>query len=88
MSKNEIVLEVPEEVHDLFIECYGAMACRDRAIESIFGSRKAIKFAKKAESAKVKAWRIVKELYPKEYEEKDIKYNGLSRKLYYYEEYQ
>ena len=73
-------LPVPEEVHDLFLEHKVSIACRDRAIESLWKAKRAIMYGKQAELSLRKAWLMVRELYPKEYED-GLQYSYDERKL-------
>ena len=80
-SKKLLELPLPEEVHDLFLEGYAARECRDKAIKSVWTARRAVGYAKQSLSAFDKAWRLVVELYPQEYESCKLEYKHARRVL-------
>lgn len=56
--------DVPQEVKDLFEASDVAEACRDKAIASVWGVKRAIKFGRMAEKYRREAWDKVWALYP------------------------
>ena len=56
--------EVTDEIKDLFLEADAARLCRDEAIKSIWGTKRAIRFAKINASRLSEAWALVYALYP------------------------
>jgi hypothetical protein len=62
MKKKEYF--VTEEICDLFLESRSAMLCRDKAINSIWGTKRAIQYGKIYIQKEQQAWNLVYELYP------------------------
>lgn len=55
--------EVTEEIVDLFRTAGACRACRDAAIRSLWGTKRAIRFERCALEARENAWRLVHELH-------------------------
>ena len=60
----EEILKPTQELIDIFDEYQACKSCRDSCINLIFGSRKAIKYAKKAEKTHRKFWLLSEKLHP------------------------
>ena len=59
-----MILNIPEELHELMLDHITAIKCRDQAIKSLFKAKRAIYYGKEAEKAKREFWNKVYELYP------------------------
>ena len=57
-------LKVPEEMQDLMLDYRVGIACRDTCVNSLFRTKRAIKYGKDAEKARLKFWKMLGELYP------------------------
>ena len=60
----EIELKATQELIDLNVEYIAMLGCRDKCIRLVFRTKSAIKYAKLAEKARSKFWRLSVELYP------------------------
>jgi hypothetical protein len=49
------------DINDEYLSCIG---CRDKCIMLVFGTKRAIKYGKRAEKIRRKFWKLSKELYP------------------------
>ena len=56
--------KVTEEIRDLWNEYIACIGCRDKCIDSIFKSKRAISYGKSAEKAKLKFWVMLRDLHP------------------------
>lgn len=61
MKKN---YPVPDDVAVLFEKARAARVCRDNAINSRFGSRRAIEYELESERLDIEAWGLISKLYP------------------------
>lgn len=61
---DELWLEVPKEIQELFCEGQAALVCRDKAIRSVFSAKRAIYYEKIRKRKLMKAWELVQELWP------------------------
>jgi hypothetical protein len=64
LSKEEIRLDVPEELKELMIEVSVANDCQDKAINSFFRAKRAIYYGKVLYKARDKFWKLAKQLHP------------------------
>jgi len=80
MTTKEKKYPVTEEIADLFLEAGAAKDCRNQAIDSIWGTRKAIKYGKICRSKEREAWELIWKLYP-ELGNKPLLYNYDSNEL-------
>lgn len=56
--------DLPEEIHEIFLEGQAAEECRDKCIQSYFRAKRAIYYGKEAKRAYDKAWKMINELWP------------------------
>ena len=80
------ILEIPEEIHDLWRTNRAYESCKEVAIKSVFAASLAIKFAKKERECEQKAWLLIRELYYDKWNhgEKNFCYNHDNKELRYY----
>jgi len=64
---------VTEEIIDLFIESISAYECREKSINSIWGTKRAIDYGKVYHKKEDEAWELIHKLYP-ELEGKYLRY--------------
>lgn len=57
-------LKVPDELIELMVEQLANVDCRDSAINSVFRTKTALKYAKEAERLRCKFWKKIHILYP------------------------
>ena len=76
MIKNDLKeFPVPDELKELMLDYKVGIACRDKAITSWFTAKRAIKYGKNAEKARLKFWTMLDVLYPEISEKKlTVKY--------------
>jgi hypothetical protein len=58
------MLEISEEIKDLFAEAEASQECRDACIKQFFGWKRAAYFAKRQREYSRKAWKAAGEIYP------------------------
>ena len=56
--------KITEEICELFSESQDAKLCMESAVGSVWGTRRAIAFARKTREKTTSAWELVYELYP------------------------
>ncbi len=70
MSDKEYkVLELPEEIHDIWRKANAYESCKEVAIKSVFAASLAIKFAVKQRELEQKAWMLTRGLYKHAYDD-------------------
>jgi len=80
MTTEEKRYPVTEEIADLFIESQASERCRDRAINSIWGTNRAIRYGKICLSKELDAWKLIRNLYP-ELTKKNLTYHFENREV-------
>lgn len=58
------MIEISEEIKDLFAEAEASRECRNACIKQFFGWKRAAYFAKREREYSRKAWKAVGEIYP------------------------
>jgi len=76
---------ITTEIYDLFLESSAAKDCRDKAIDSIWGTKRAIQYGKIYVEKDRQAWGLVHELYP-ELRNKTLSFKYDSNEVEIYEE--
>lgn len=66
MTEDTKKYRITKEMKELYIRWRAAEACRDRAINILFASTKAIKYSIEAVRCENEFWRQARMLYPKE----------------------
>ena len=67
-SKEYKVLELPKKAHDMFAKARACCECKEMAIKLECAPRLAAKFGEKEIKFVQKAWNLVRDIYPEEFD--------------------